>query len=161
MIAYKLQHYLKRKTQGKIGYAALKLDMSKAYDRLEWPMLRSIMLKLGFGERWVSLVMECVTSVEYFVLNRTDEIGPIKPSRGIRQGDPISPYLFIIVAEGLSAMLKDYENKNKIHGLSVYRNAPTVNHLLFADDSYIFLRANPMEASNLKQLLQDYEKASG
>ncbi|XP_019186577.1 PREDICTED: uncharacterized protein LOC109181280 [Ipomoea nil] len=160
MVAYEMQHFLKRKTQGREGFGALKLDMSKAYDRVEWPLLKSILLKMGFNRRWVDMIMYCVSSAMYYILKDNNEIGLIIPSRGFRQGDPLSPYLFLIVAEGF-ALIKSYENVGKIHGISVARSAPAVSHLFFADDSYIFFKANPTESSNLKQLLASYSSASG
>ena len=63
LIAYELTHYLLNKREGDLGYAAIKLDMSKAYDRVEWSFMRDMMRKLGFAEQWIKLIMECVTTV--------------------------------------------------------------------------------------------------
>lgn len=82
MLAFKAQHFFKRKTQGKNGFSALKLDLSKAFDRVEWSYLRSIMLKMGFCEAWVSLIWNCISNVSYHVLADGAEIGPIVPCRG-------------------------------------------------------------------------------
>ena len=79
--------------------------MMKAYDRVEWEYLEAIMLKLGFHQSWVEKVMSMVRSVSFSVLLNGKELQTFKPSRGIKQGDPISPYLFLLVAEGLSCLL--------------------------------------------------------
>ncbi|XP_019189848.1 PREDICTED: uncharacterized protein LOC109184306 [Ipomoea nil] len=105
--------------------------------------------------------MECVSLVEYFVLDQGEEIGHIKPERGLRQSDPISSYLFIIVTKGFNAMIRDYERSGKLHGISVARNAQLISHLFFADDIFIFFKANVEEAKDLRHLLQVYEKATG
>ncbi|KAL8098853.1 hypothetical protein AgCh_031539 [Apium graveolens] len=88
-------------------------------------------------------------------------MGPIRPTRGIRQGDPLSPYLFIICAERLSALIRKYEQKQWIYGIKVCRRAPVISHMLFADDSYFYCKANTEEAWRVMELLEIYGKASG
>lgn len=139
----------------------VKLDMSKAYDRIEWRYLRAAMLRLGFDVRWVDLVMQCVTSVRYAVLVNGSPVGNIQPSRGLRQGDPISPYLFLICAEGLSALLGRAEQRGHISGVPTSPKGPRISHLFFADDSILFCKSNAVEWRRLMRILGRYEQASG
>lgn len=161
MVAFEVMHYLKGKKTCKNGYMALNLDMSKAYDLIEWDFLKAIMLKMGFSQWWVHLVLQCVSTVSYRIVHGEHEIGPIKPSRGIHQGDPVSPYLFIICAEGLYSLLKRYEAKYWLHGVKIYRKPLTITHMLFADDSYFFCQADTNKASKVLEVLTTYEQASG
>ncbi|XP_073137676.1 uncharacterized protein [Henckelia pumila] len=117
IIAFEIGHYLKRKTQGMRGAATLKLDMSKAFDRVEWQFLRLLLNLLGFPCKFVDLVMLCVSYVRYMVIHNNHEIGLIIPHRGLRQGDPLSPYLFLICTEGLSSLLQTEVHKGNLHGV--------------------------------------------
>ncbi|KAM6542861.1 hypothetical protein CsatB_007308 [Cannabis sativa] len=116
IIANELVHAINNRKSGKKGWAALKLDMAKAFDR---------------------------------------------PTRGIRQGDPLSPYLFILCAEGLSAILRNYHHRGLLHGISISRNAPSISHLVFADDSILFCAADRNSCHALQQALSLYSQASG
>ncbi|GLT73742.1 hypothetical protein SLA2020_455790 [Shorea laevis] len=161
LIAYKVLHYMRARRHRKRGWQVVKLDMSKAFDRVEWPYLEAVMKSLGFAERWVSLIMGCVTSVSYEILLNGIAAGKVLPSRGLRQGDPLSPYLFILCAEGLTAMLREAKRRKLIHGVKICPQAPPISHLFFADDSFLFLRATEAETRHLADILQRYEKASG
>jgi hypothetical protein len=88
-------------------------------------------------------------------------VGNIKPTRGLRQGDPISPYLFLICAEALSAMLCKAESTGVITGVPTSKRGPKLTHLFFADDSLLFCKANSVEWRRLTKILERYEEASG
>lgn len=140
---------------------AVKLDMSKAYDLVEWRFIEVVMRRMGFSEIWIGWIMECISSVSFSVLINGEKHGYIVPSRGLRQGDPLSPFLFVLCAEALSAMLSYVENRKAIHGIRICRGAPSVNHLFFADDTLIFSKATDGETNSIWVILRDYGLASG
>jgi hypothetical protein len=135
--------------------------MKKAYDRVEWSYLKAVMLRLGFHRLWVEMIMRLVTSVSFSVLFNGECLDNFIPSRGIRQGDPISPYLFLLAAEGLSCLIKSRSESSILSGIQVASSAPTISHLLFADDSLLFFRANRESAEEIKEVLRLYCQASG
>jgi len=93
--------------------------MSKAYNGTEWSFLEAIMLKLGFCEEWVALIMKCVSSVSDKVKVNRNLSGRFLPERGLRQRDPLSPYLFLICAEGFSALLHEAEQNGSLKGVRI------------------------------------------
>ncbi|CAL1384173.1 unnamed protein product [Linum trigynum] len=161
IVAFECFHAMKTITKGKKGYMAAKLDIAKAYDRVSWKFLEAIIRKLGFADRWVRMIMYCVSTVSYAALVKGHQSDTFFPTRGLRKGDPISPYLFLLVAEGLSALTAKAEAEGFIQGLKVSQNAPMISHLLFADDSISFIKATRPQCSKLKEILSCYEVESG
>ena len=105
--------------------------------------------------------MECITTVTYSVMVNGEPQGMITPTRGLRQGDPLSPYLFLFCAEGLDAILRRAANDREITGFSLCRRGPKITHLFFADDCLLFCRATLTECEKIKNILNIYEVASG
>lgn len=140
---------------------AIKLYISKAYNHVEWRLLRSIMLKLGIDEQCVRLAMETVCTASYLVLINGEPRGHITPSRGIKQGDPLCPYLFMLCAEGLSSLIRHAVAFQNLHRILSCTNGVCISNLLFAYDSFIFCQATKGECQHLLELLSQYEQASG
>jgi hypothetical protein len=161
IIVYEILHTMQNRLWSKVGFMGLKLDMSKAYDRVEWAFLETVMMRLGFGDRWIHLVMACVKSETYSVVVSGNSVGSITLTRGIRQGDPISPYLFLLCAEALSSLISHVAETGVITGVPTSPRGPRVSHLFFADDSLLFCRANSLEWRRLMKILGIYEVGSG
>lgn len=105
-------------------------------------------------------MMMCVRSVRYSIQVNSDMVGPIIPGRGLRQGDPLSPFLFMLCMEGLLAAINQACVHMVLHGNKICRAAPEISHLFFADDSILFCRATIEEVQALKDLLNKYERVS-
>lgn len=161
LLAYETLHAMHRRKKGKTGALALKLDVSKAYDRVEWDFLKGMMIRLGFSEEWINRVMSCVSTPSFSVHINGRAFGNITPSRGLRQGDPLSPYLFLLCAEGFTSLLSKAESEGRLHGVQICRRAPCISNLLFANDSLIFCRANQEEVQVITDTLKLYAEASG
>ncbi|XP_043812758.1 uncharacterized protein LOC122723715 [Manihot esculenta] len=161
IVAFEIMHGLKLQNRGSVGSCALKIDIAKAYDRVEWSYLFAMLSALGFSDTWVGWMRMCFSNMSYYIVVNGAEIGPVVPSRGLRQRDPISPYLFLIVAEGLSLLIQDSENRGLLHGCCAKVGCPPVSHLFFADDSLLFFDGTVEEAIRIKQILGFYEKTSG
>jgi hypothetical protein len=161
LLAYEFTHQMHMRKGGREGLVAVKLDMSKAYDRVEWLFLEKMMKRMGFNDQWVRLIMKCVKLVSYRVKVNGKLTKAFKPERGLRQGDPLSPYLFILCAEAFSAMLKQAEVNGTLEGVQICPTAPRVNHLFFAEDSLIIMKATTASANCLKDILALYESQSG
>ncbi|XP_030510222.2 uncharacterized protein LOC115724971 [Cannabis sativa] len=144
---------------------ALKLDMAKAFDRVEWVFIHRVMEKFSFPQRFIDLVLACVSSATFSFSINQQVLGHIKPSRGIRQGDPLSPYLFLLCSEGLSTLihLKTQQPQPHRHslGIKISRRAPAISYLFFADDSLLFSPASPEAGTTIKTILTDYSSAFG
>ncbi|CAL8136353.1 unnamed protein product [Prunus armeniaca] len=161
LIVHEILHSLKSEIRAGSASLAIKLDMAKAYDRVEWVFLDAMMRQLGFDPTFCQWIMECISTITYSILINGEATTPILPSRGLRQGDPLSPFLFLICAEGLSALLHRQEERGGLHGFQLRPHGLSISHLFFADDSVIFCRTDEHEVSGLKHILECYAKGSG
>ena len=160
IIAFEVINAMK-KSKGKLGYIALKMDMEKAYDRMEWSFLLKIMEILGFNAQWISLIRECISSPSFSILINASPHGFFSSFRGLRQGDPLSPFLFIIGVEALSRVLNKSKAEGFFKGFPLARQCPRVSHLLFANDLIIFSRATMEDVSAVQSCIKKYQDWSG
>lgn len=104
MVAFEAFYNLRSRANSHDPFMAIKLDMQKAFDRVEWDFLEAVMMKMRFPSEFIKLIMSCVRSVSFSVLINGSPSPRFVSSRGIRQGDPLSPFLFIIFSECLSSL---------------------------------------------------------
>ncbi|RVW44362.1 LINE-1 retrotransposable element ORF2 protein [Vitis vinifera] len=149
-----------KKRSGEEG-VVFKIDFEKAYDHVNWDFLDHVLEKKGFSPRWRSWMRGCLSSVSYAILVNGNAKGWVKAARGLRQGDPLSPFLFTIVADVLSRMLLKAEERNLLEGFRVGRNRCRVSHLQFADDTILFASPREEEVQTLKSLLLVFGQISG
>ncbi|KAJ9707046.1 hypothetical protein PVL29_002163 [Vitis rotundifolia] len=149
-----------RRRSGEEG-VIFKIDFEKAYDHVRWDFLDHVLEKKGFSPRWRKWMSGCLSSVSYAVLVNGNAKRWVKTSRGLRQGDPLSPFLFTLVADVLSRFLLRAEERNMLEGFRVGRNRTRVSHLQFADDTIFFSNSREEELQTLKSLLLVFGHISG
>ncbi|KAM1262570.1 hypothetical protein ACFX13_028354 [Malus domestica] len=115
--------------------------MNKGYDRVEWDFLEAVMVQLSFQQLWIAIVMRCIKTVELSILINGRPGRAFKPTRGLRQEDPISPYLFLFLSEVLSLVVSKVVQQGYLEGIRISTSGPMLSHLLFVDDTLIFLLA--------------------
>ena len=119
------------------------------------------MEKMGFCARWVALIMSCVKTVSYSIMVNGEPTRMIHPKRGLRQGDPLSHFLFLLCTEGLHALIKNSARNGEIKGFSLCKRGPKLTHLFFADDNLLFCRSTVEDCTIVLKLLCEYESWLG
>lgn len=160
IICHEIMHHMKKKI-GTLGLMALKIDMAKAYDRVEWSLLLHILKLHGFSDEFINLIYQCISSPTFSFLINGSPFGMIKSSRGLRQGDPLSPGLFVIFLDLLARLLCKVEANGDLHGIKISRGSPPISNLIFVDDLTVFCRVNMNEADVLLECLNKYRTWSG
>lgn len=161
LIVHELMHSLKSRKRVSQTYMTIKTDITKAYDRVEWKFMESVMRAFGFCDKWMGWIMATIRTITYYVLINGNPQGYITSKRGLRRGNPLSPYLFIPCVDVLSHLVCNLSSKNKIRGINIGNGVPTITYMLFADDSIFFCQANTSNCAALKKMFELYEQCSG
>lgn len=140
---------------------AVKLDVEKAYESISWTSLEACLIRFGFHESFMAKIMKCVTSVQYKIRVNGEYTALFSPSRGLRQGDPLSLYLDIIYADALTHHSTSLNNDNKMLFLKISLGGQRVGLLQFADDLLFFLHLNDSTLVNLSKTLQLFKEEAG
>ncbi|WMV26179.1 hypothetical protein MTR67_019564 [Solanum verrucosum] len=141
-----------------------KLDIEKAYDHVNWEFILSMLSQMGFGGSWTSWIKFCISTVKFSILINESPEGFFNAHRGIRQGDPLSPFLFIIAMEGLNNMLNIAKITGRIQGFEVSKvaeNSVEITHLQYVDDTLIFCGAEEEQLLIIRLILVYFEAISG
>lgn len=153
-------HSFKQKNYGRKEFC-LKVDLSKAFDRMDWGYIETILPLYGFPNELGRWIMACVRSSEFSILLNGRGDGFLKPSCGLRQGCALSPYLFILGMDILSRWLKFQNDQGILVGAKVAPSARPITDCLYADDLLVFGAATATEAGQIMQTLNDFEAVSG
>ena len=138
-----------------------KLDFEKAYDSVSWGFLNYMMMRMGFCERWRKWIHGCLSSATISILINGSTTREFVPERGLRQGDPLAPFLFNIAAEGLTGLMRTTVSKNLFSSYKVGRQKEEINILQYADDTLFFGTATTANVRVMKSILRIFELVSG
>lgn len=140
IVAQKVVHNLRKKKGDK--YVAIKIDLQKAYDKLHWEFIKDTLKQAKFLLPFINLIMAYISFVSMQILYNGNPMDTFWPSRGNRQGDPISPYLFVLCIEKLAHSINDRVESKEWHPLKINRYGPSISHLFFVGDLILFPRAS-------------------
>eukprot|EP00253_Pinus_taeda_P015442 PITA_15442 len=157
ILTHEIIHSLK---QMKKPGMLLKIDLSKAFDSICWEYMQKILQAFGFDAAWIRWISSLISSTFFSILVNGIPSSTFHPSRGIHQGDPLSPFLFVIMAEGLGRSIKAAISNGHLKGIS-FHQAPTTSHQQFVDGNMLFGHSSVQEAHSLISILETFSKASG
>lgn len=160
IIVQEMLHTMRRK-QGKVGYMAIKIDFEKAYDRLRWSFIRHSLTELRLPQNMVDVMMRCISSTSLQVLWNGETTESFVPTRGIRQGDPLSPYIYVICMESLTHLIEEAVQVGSWKAVRASRNGPHLSNLAFADDLILFGEASMDQAKTIMTCLGKFCDMSG
>jgi hypothetical protein len=139
----------------------LKLDLSKAFDKLIWHYIKEVLTAFGFYPKWIDWILNLISSTFFSILVNRSPSQPFSPSRGIRQGDPLSPFLFVIMEKGLGHYIKTSVENGSLQGLALHGLQPATSHSQFVDDTVLMNTPMAQESSKLNSILSDFSEATG
>ncbi|KAG8371874.1 hypothetical protein BUALT_Bualt12G0008300 [Buddleja alternifolia] len=160
LVLQELAHTLAA-SHSKKGSMLIKLDLEKEYDKVRWDFLTQTLQAFHFPEKLVNLIMSCVESAHLQILWNGEPLEPFAPRCGLRQGDPLSPYLFVLCMERLSYLIEEEVNNKVWDPISFGRNSPCISHMFFANDIILAAKANEKSARSIQKTLDLFCKASG
>ena len=161
MIFHELTHIINKQRTGTRHLAALKLDMNKAYDRVSWLFILKVLGAYGFPRYWIQLIQQCIETVSYRVMINGMATPQFFPQCGLRQGDPLFPYLFLFCMDILSRMTTLATDIHHFQGIKIGKQGPRLSHLFFADDALFFFHASEDSCSALNTLITRFCSISG
>ena len=155
IIVQEIIHTLSKK-KGQVGNMALKIDLEKAYDKLEWSFIIDMLIRANLPANLIDIIMSCVSTVSTSILVNGEALDPIYPSRGIRQGDPLFPYLFILCMDYLGQLILEKCEAKMWQPVKASQSGLAFSHLFFADDLVLFGKADGLNCSTIRDVLDDF-----
>lgn len=152
IIAQEILHSMDKK-KGWYGTMALKIDLEKAFDRLEWSFIREVLVLFNFPLNLISIIMDCISSTSISAFFNGGKLPAFSPSHGIRQRDPLSPYIFILCLEYFRILIRDKTANNTWKPVKAYRSGPTLSRLFFVDDLMLFGQASLENSEAINEVL--------
>jgi len=150
LVANEVLEEAKRKKKSCLFF---KVGYEKAYDSVRWEFISYMLERLGFCEQWIAWIKSCLESATVSVLVNGSPTKEFVPSKGLRQGDPLAPFLFLIAAEGLAGVVKNVVMSDLVENVEVGTNKVKVNMLQYADDTLFFCKASTKSIFSLKAIL--------
>lgn len=147
--------------RGKPSNVVEKLDMAKAYDSLSWFFLIKFLNKMGFSRKVIDAIWRLVSNNYYSILLNGQAVGFFHSTRGVKQWDPLSPTLFILIPEVIMRALNELFDDEDYVGYGLSKWSSNINHLAYADDTIIFSSSNVVSMQKIMKVLQEYEKEPG
>lgn len=160
IVAQEIFHSMRHR-KGKKGWMAINIDLEKAYDRLNWLFIRETLEDIGIPSRMVDMIWHCVSSARQRMLWNGEALEEFKPFRGIRLGDPISPYLFVLCIEKLFQMINSATEQKLWKPIRLGRGCPPISNLAFADDVLLFAEASEEQITLISSILDLFCRCSG
>ena len=160
IIIQELLHIM-RKMKGKNGAMIIKIDLEKAYDRVMWDFLHQTLEWASIPHELIKLIMNCVQVEATAILWNGEKSKSFVPSKGLRQGDPLSPYIFVFCMECLSYLILQATKGQQWRGVKTSRVGPRITHIMFADDLLLCAEATPLQGQIVRSIMVEFCGISG